>query len=193
MVKRASQKSKDTQVARVRRVKPPQPIEPLWLRVANRVEIQDVRLIGCNCRIEPEAISGKKIYQVEQQPTKVTFNEKSGHIFVFPTFDLKAQQEGKPEKTVISINASFLLVYKADNLKDLDQEAFQKFADVNGTYNAWPYWREFVQNVTVRMGVPPLIIQVFHLGGQPARTPPEKTEPTPIGSKCDTSLAKVTA
>jgi len=40
------------------------------------------------------------------------------------------------------------------------------FARTNGIYNAWPYWREFVQNMIARMNLPPLVIPVFRLFGQ---------------------------
>lgn len=191
MTKKTVQRSTEKQAARAKRVKPPQPPVPLWVQVAQRVQIQDVRLIRCACYLEPEGVSGKKIYEIEQQPTTVETNEESCRIFVFPTFDLKAHQEGRPGKVTLDISASFLLVYKASCLKDLSQEAFQQFADVNGTYNAWPYWREFVQSTTTRMGMPPLVLEAFRIGGQLPQKTPDKTQLAQLGNITDTSSEKV--
>jgi preprotein translocase subunit SecB len=32
---------------------------------------------------------------------------------------------------------------------------------MNGIYNIWPYWREYVQTTTSRLGLPPLTLPVL--------------------------------
>jgi preprotein translocase subunit SecB len=56
-----------------------------------------------------------------------------------------------------------LLLYNIKSFEGLDEKAFMSFAELNGTYNAWPYWREFVQNITNRMQLPTLTIPVFRI------------------------------
>jgi preprotein translocase subunit SecB len=87
-------------------------------------------------------------------------------------FVLKAFGENEPQKeknVFLEIEAELVLLYSIKDIEGLDDSSFKSFAELNGTYNAWPYWREFVQNVTSRMGLPPLTIPVFRLSGGPAK------------------------
>lgn len=44
-----------------------------------------------------------------------------------------------------------------------DLDDFVHFGFCNGTFNAWPYWREHVRQVTTRMGITPLVVPVFRV------------------------------
>ncbi len=37
------------------------------------------------------------------------------------------------------------------------------FASLNGVFNAWPYFREFLQSATTRMGLPQFVLPVFRI------------------------------
>lgn len=47
------------------------------------------------------------------------------------------------------------------------------FAHFNATFNAWPYWREFVQSITGRMGLPVVTIPILPVPNLASRTPGE--------------------
>ena len=54
------------------------------------------------------------------------------------------------------------------SFEGINDEHLHAFSATNGVFNAWPYWREFVQNTTARMGLPtPVIVPVFRLGENP--------------------------
>lgn len=131
--------------------------------VFSQVTIISVRLIKCNCFQYPSAGMGKHSLEIDCD-TKVQVNKKKGGILVFPAFKLQAFfPESKKKEPDLIIEATFILIYKAKTLEGLKEENFKAFADTNGIYNAWPYWREFVQNTIARMGLPPLTIPVFRL------------------------------
>ncbi len=52
----------------------------------------------------------------------------------------------------IEIAAEFEAHYLCD--ERLPDEEIELFAKLNVPYNIWPYWREYVQNICGRMGVP---------------------------------------
>jgi hypothetical protein len=54
------------------------------------------------------------------------------------------------------------------------------FANVNGIYNAWPYFRELVQSMASRAGLPPIVLPVFRVArpSAPVVAPPA-VEPQP--------------
>ncbi len=132
------------------------------LMVSDRVELKDVRLISSKCRQTPEAASGKKTYNINYS-AKVETDKKKGYIVVIPEFHFEAFSKSITQEPVITIEAFFVLAYKIDNFQGLTQKGFEQFANFNGIYNAWPYWREFVQNTIVRMGLPSLSIPVFRI------------------------------
>jgi len=148
------------------------------LLVSDRVQLKDVRLISCKCDQTPEATLGKKSYNIEYS-TEVQVDRRNGYIIVTAKFHFEAFTEGKTQKPVILIDAAFLLVYKIENFEGLTQKGFEQFANLNGIYNAWPYWREFVQNTVTRMGLPSLSIPVFRI----VKPPKEKTIKRKVGKK----------
>ena len=132
------------------------------LLVSNRVQLKDVRLINCKCDQTPGATIGKKAYDINYS-TEVQVDKKNGYVIVTAKFHFEAFTESKTQKPAIFIDASFLLAYKIENFEGLTQKGFEQFANLNGIYNAWPYWREFVQNTVTRMGLPSLSIPVFRI------------------------------
>lgn len=66
------------------------------------------------------------------------------------------------EKQLVGINATFLAVYRLQDARSYPSDALQHFADLNGTYNVWPYWRELVQTFAARTGLGGLVVPVFN-------------------------------
>lgn len=132
------------------------------LLVSNRVQIKDVRLISCSCEQKPAATAGKKSYDITTS-TDVQSDKSRGLIVVIVKFHFAASVEEQTQEPGLTIDASFVLTYQIDSFDGLTQEGFKQFANLNGVYNAWPYWREFVQNTVGRMGLPPLTIPVFRI------------------------------
>jgi hypothetical protein len=132
------------------------------LLVSDRVQLKDVRLLNSKCEQTPGATSGKKAYDIDYS-TKVQIDRKNGYVVVIATFHFEAFIESKVSQPVILIDTSFLLLYRLEDFEGLTQKGFERFANLNGIYNAWPYWREFVQNTIVRMGLPSLSLPVFRI------------------------------
>ena len=65
------------------------------------------------------------------------------------------------EAAVVEIMATFLATYTLPDAQTYPADALRHFADLNGTYNAWPYWRELVQSMTGRAGMPGVTVPVF--------------------------------
>lgn len=62
---------------------------------------------------------------------------------------------------LLFLTATFLIVYSVPNRNDIPEDAFVHFANLNGAYNAWPYWRELVQSVTGRAGLAGIMVPVY--------------------------------
>lgn len=69
--------------------------------------------------------------------------------------------DGPPAMEAVSISASFQLQYELAPEAKLTEAEIEAFAKINSTFNAWPYWREFVHNATTRMGLPALTLPLL--------------------------------
>lgn len=97
------------------------------------------------------------------------------HVYVFIDFKFEAalgQESGEPaSKPTLSLNATYLALYELPSATQRDERALQYFAQLNGTYNIWPYWRELVQTVTGRVGLTSYVVPVLRLA--PTELPEE--------------------
>lgn len=61
----------------------------------------------------------------------------------------------------VELAAEFELTYRLADPEGITDEDLTHFCVLNGTANAWPYWREAAQSVTARMGIEPLVVPVL--------------------------------
>lgn len=85
---------------------------------------------------------------------------------VFVHIDLKFEANPGGEADVeggalIELSAIFLATYRLEGASAYPRDALQHFAELNGTYNVWPYWRELVQSFAGRAGLPDIVVPVF--------------------------------
>lgn len=147
------------------------------VNVAGRVELLLVKLLACNCKQRPNRPAGRMAFDITRSCRAEPSNDKDA-LGVVVRFVLYAFGEGeeqqKKKNAFLTIDATFFLLYSIRSLEGLGDKALASFADLNGTYNAWPYWRELVQSITSRMDLPPLTIPVFKLPVARPQAPAKK-------------------
>lgn len=75
-------------------------------------------------------------------------------------------QEGEePDARRFDFAATFVLIYQVADAVSFEDDELRSFGAINGLYNVWPYWREFIQSASTRMGLPALTIEVLKIGG----------------------------
>ena len=84
-------------------------------------------------------------------------------LFVYVELKFEANPEGEPDPGghVVDLSATFLATYRLEGASAYPGDALQYFADLNGTLNVWPYWRELVQSFASRAGLPGVVVPVF--------------------------------
>lgn len=134
-------------------------------KVALRVQILSVRLENSKVQCyelpsEGEAYSARVDRKVEHK------FDNAGLLEVRFSLNLSAQVG---EVLVSDVAATFVATYSLKDVDGLTEENFAAFAEVNGTYNIWPYCREYVQSSFQRLGLPQLVLPVLLVDPQ-ART-----------------------
>ncbi|MCL5669760.1 MAG: hypothetical protein M1423_00425 [Acidobacteria bacterium] len=90
--------------------------------------------------------------------------KEKGVVCATVRFDLQARETGKEKaKPSFRVDVSFELLYKIPPDLDPSRAELRAFAGTNAIFNAWPYWREFVQSMTARAGLPPLTLPLFRI------------------------------
>lgn len=91
------------------------------------------------------------------------FSEQEKKAIVNTRIKMDASYDGdKTKEPAVSILASFVAQYSITETFS-DQKFFQKFTQQVGVLNIWPYWREFAQSMTTRMGLPPFAAPLINV------------------------------
>jgi preprotein translocase subunit SecB len=130
--------------------------------IASRVQIKSVRLLNAKVNFNPsEILEGLTVNFGFDSEASANENEKTISVRTkFQTFAQK-EEETDVKEAPVSIQGEYELEYSIESFDQIKQENIKAFGSMNGIYNAWPYWREFVQSMTVRMGLPPLTLPVM--------------------------------
>jgi hypothetical protein len=150
--------------------RPGKPDFALALKVSDCVELESVMLVDCQCKQQRFVKTESRAFDINYS-TESNMDTESKRVIVLAKFKWEGFEANSKDKTPFAtIEASFVLLYSASNLEGINQENIEMFGKLNGIYNAWPYWREFLQNSISRMCLPPLTAPVFRL------FPPKKDE-----------------
>lgn len=82
------------------------------------------------------------------------------------SLDAAETQENVPDDAVyVEIETDFCAHYSLDETDDEEKllPALEEFGRHNVGYHVWPYWREYVQSVCARMGIPPIPVPMYQL------------------------------
>jgi preprotein translocase subunit SecB len=93
--------------------------------------------------------------------TKVTDYDKK-HLEIGVHL-LLSSTDCKTDVKHFQVRASYCLTYDISPKGRITKKDREAFGAVNGVYNCWPYWREFVQSATLRLNLPPLTLQVLRI------------------------------
>lgn len=116
------------------------------------VELEQVALLACsaNSTLDPRGLP-------EQAPTLSLSQQCSGVLQAGNRIQVTAHAvfSGHIDGIeVLSIQASYGVYYRLpDQLKPSEKDV-QEFAEQNGMFNAWPYLRELLGNLSAKMGLP---------------------------------------
>jgi hypothetical protein len=139
-------------------------------RVSKQSELTDVRLAYCFARggaepAQPRADWGERAFggfdlslsQVAQSDQAFAVRVEFIALY-FDGWDFRETPDppsGDAEPAV-HIAADFVCAYQCVKGAELEPGDLEHFASVNTLMHAWPYWREFAQATSVRLGLTPI-------------------------------------
>jgi preprotein translocase subunit SecB len=139
---------------------PTHPLAAINERSTQSLQLRDLRLLSSSTFLNP-GMHPKDLPKEVNQDIKVHCArvEAESSLIYMIDFTLKSNLEnGEPALTVA---VRFGLIYQFQTLEGIDDEAGQAFGQTTALFCIWPYWREFVQGMVARMGLPPIRIPLM--------------------------------
>lgn len=158
--------------------------------VARNVELDEVWLTKSEFAVlvKPSAlVENTYDWRISKPGHDFGFEEEKGLLLVKVSIEASAvasadrtdnksadsQPQSHSVETVARAKVEFALKYRLvvpPPPEEMRETLFSGFASVNGLYNAWPYAREHMHNLTARMGIP-LLLPVYRVPRRPAQNP----------------------
>lgn len=129
--------------------------------VIPHVEVDDIRLVKLASRLTDSLPESPHI--VVAMGHDVAADVVEGILLVQVSYKLNAKVSKDATEPFFDLRATFQLAYQGENLASVGKEQWLAFASVNAVHNSWAYWRELVQSVSGRMGIPTLTVPLLKL------------------------------
>jgi hypothetical protein len=151
---------------------------------------QEIYLVDAKISRDPLIDYPENLSLEHKGSTKVlSYDTKKEISLILCNFCVSAFSSVEPDKLVMKIEASFCTSFTDistnDESADKDLNDFEKLASdyfvhsllINPIINAWPYWREFVQSMSARMGFPALTVPLWGIAPKKSGTKKAKRQP----------------
>ncbi len=144
-------------------------------RALESIYLVDAKISGSPMIELPEALSLE-----HKCDTRIMFvKEKPIINKIFCNFQVAAFSSESPDKLVMKIEASFCnsYVYQGKRPYDNFDDELEYWFNICPISDAWPYWREFVQSMSTRMGFPALMVPLLEIVPKKSSHKETKSEP----------------
>lgn len=139
----------------------------LAAQVARHVQLQTVNLRKAvlNSALDPlDPPDFREIQVTQGHRGRYKLPEKhpdSVYVYVDLRFTASHEDVERVQGDLVELTATYQLAYALESAARYPEDALQYFAELNGVYNIWPYWRELVQTVTGRVGLSAIVVPVY--------------------------------
>ena len=118
-----------------------------------RAEIISVRLSTASIDSRPQPEESRQELSVSVGHTCVAEMVTDGTLLTNIDFALFASPQDESVR-IFEVKCRFQVTYQLEPGYQPTPEEISAFSSANAVFNAWPYFREFVQNTCLRMGFP---------------------------------------
>lgn len=156
--------SKGTESAQAAGSPPPrEPASP----VAAAAQLSNIIMDDSYARRTAQAYTDPDAVQVVMGVGEAEVGEDDplDRFFVRLRFNLKVVEKGaeEPRPTLVEMMARFVILYDLPGRDGITREDLIAFAGSRGVFSVWPYWREFVHTMSLRLAIPPIILPTYRI------------------------------
>lgn len=143
----------------------PENMRVLAARVAGQSEMVDVRMVKSDFEHLSFPEPGIPIsYDLDVQPA-AQLTPDSDAVIVSVDFGLKMSQGDSEPMDIAKIEFTLVGLYTLPEGTDFAEEEIDSFGRTTGVFALYPYAREYIQDVTGRLGLPALTLGLYRMPG----------------------------
>lgn len=121
------------------------------------IDLKTISLQKSSVYLNPEIKVPQNLYSKINEDADFKIREND-IVNLFQTYSLDARQP-KSKSRYIQIEVTFIV--RVSSEFEFTQDFFDVYKSASLHLNTWPYFREFVNQATARMNVPPLTLPFF--------------------------------
>jgi hypothetical protein len=133
-----------------------------------RSDLEAIRLVRCSADGPDIAVELKPHFHLDfKQPIGKFRGVIKGHLTAESEFSIDSFDSSDAKNRVFTASCAFELIYHLEDGYTPTKEDADAFSKAYAVFNAWPYAREFFQNITHRMDLTPPPLPLLRLPGVP--------------------------
>jgi hypothetical protein len=161
--------------------------------VAQLAVLKDIYLVDAKISRDPLTMF-PEVLSLEHKCSTEMFSNEKNITLILCNFQVAAFNGKSPDKLVMKIEASFCtsyawkltdaLISDENDSPDILAKRYPKLLyaaeylfTINPIFDAWPYWREFAQSTSSRMGFPALTVPLLEIRPKKSAAKKEKSQP----------------
>jgi preprotein translocase subunit SecB len=122
--------------------------------ILEALDLTSISLIESSLKLKEEYISKSLALDINEKPS---FNQDGNTLVILYSYKLSAKNEEQAEPALI-ISAKYSVKYKISKEIIVSTEFMKIFTDLTVSMLLWTYFREYINNMVYRMGMPPLVL-----------------------------------
>jgi hypothetical protein len=121
-------------------------------------EIDTITLQSCDATRAKAGAEFKEPFEVKPSLTNISSSFQGKNFVVEVSFEYTAWDSSEPRERLFKVDCTFEVSYRLRDEYHPTEEEKSSFSKGTAVFNCWPYAREFLRDVTARLGhqTPPL-------------------------------------
>lgn len=115
-------------------------------------EIQSVTLLSCNVTRAKTGAQFREPYSVKPALSNIASARCDDQLVVEVSFEYSAWDSSEPPERLFQVICTFEVNYQLHDGYNPTPEEITSFSKGTAVFNCWPYAREFLQDITSRIG-----------------------------------------
>ena len=131
------------------------------------VDLVSIQLVDTRASLNAEhmPLDPAEVWTQVQRPVELETRglriDETDLVYCGIKFGLELGEAEEPP--FVEVNAEYCLMYKLPDGYECSDEAIALFARKNAVVNVWPFFREHVQSMVSKMGLPPALLPLYRV------------------------------
>ncbi len=137
----------------------------LAIAISKNAQINDVRLARAKITADRPGDALKTPIAASLGVKAKEVESSTDQLFIEVSLRLAGSKKDESSKSriVVCVECTFEVIYQLHSEFTPTKEQIKAFKDGNAVFNCWPYCRQYVQEMTMRMGFPPLMLPLLRV------------------------------